>query len=99
MRSFNWLLLLAAFVGTVYAANETIFTLRNAANTADVFKVDADWDAALLSILVMLTVDAAHLLGYTVGRFRRRPVHPPLPEDRPLSIAQITYTYQALIRR
>ena len=54
----------------------------------------ADWDAALLSVLVILTVDTAHLLGYTVGRLRRRPVHPPLPEDRPLSIAQITYTYQ-----
>jgi len=56
----------------------------------------AHWDGALLSFLVNLTVDTAHAFGYTAGRLRRRPVHALLPTDRPLSMAQITYTYQPL---
>ena len=52
--------------------------------------------AALLAPLVSLTVDLANLVGYTAGRFRRRPVPDPLPTDRPLSIAQVTFTYQPI---
>ena len=52
--------------------------------------------AALLAPLVSLTVDLANLTGYAVGRWRRRPVAAPLPPDRPLSVAQVTYTYQPI---
>jgi glycosyltransferase involved in cell wall biosynthesis len=52
--------------------------------------------AALLAPLVSLTVDLANLAGYITGRVRRRPMPSPLPTDRPLSIAQVTYTYQPI---
>jgi glycosyltransferase involved in cell wall biosynthesis len=56
----------------------------------------ADVPAAQLAPLVNLIVDAAHLVGYAVGRARRRPVHAALPAERRLSVAQITYTYQPI---
>ena len=56
----------------------------------------ARWQPGLLSPVVSLTVDLANLTGYTAGRRRRRPRAAPLPNDRPLSIAQVTYTYQPI---
>jgi len=56
----------------------------------------ASWRAGLLSPVFSLVVDLANLSGYTVGRLRRRPVPNPLPTDRALSVAQITYTYQPI---
>jgi glycosyltransferase involved in cell wall biosynthesis len=52
--------------------------------------------AAVFAGDVMLTVDVAHVLGYTAGWLRRRPRPAPLPTDRPLSVAQITYTYKPI---
>ncbi len=52
--------------------------------------------AALFAGDVMLAVDLAHVLGYAAGWLRRRPQPPRLPTDRPLSIAQITYTYRPI---
>lgn len=57
---------------------------------------EAGWYAAFLSPAVTLTVDLAHVLGYLAGFVRRRPRPGYLPGDRPLSIAQITYTYQPI---
>jgi glycosyltransferase involved in cell wall biosynthesis len=56
----------------------------------------AEWLAALVSPGVSLTVDAAHLVGYSRGFLRHRPAPPRLPADRPLSVAQVTYTYRPL---
>ncbi len=56
----------------------------------------AGWLAALVSPGVSLTVDAAHVLGYSLGFLRHRPGPPRLPVDRPLSVAQVTYTYRPL---
>jgi glycosyltransferase involved in cell wall biosynthesis len=52
--------------------------------------------AAIFAGDVMLTVDVAHVLGYTAGWLRRRPRPARLPTDRPLSVAQITYTYKPI---
>lgn len=52
--------------------------------------------AASLASDVMLTVDLAHVVGYTAGWLRRRPRPARLPTDRPLSVAQITYTYKPI---
>ena len=57
---------------------------------------DADWWPSLISPGILLTVDLAHIAGYTLGLLRRRPRPPLLPTNRPLSIAQITYTYATL---
>jgi glycosyltransferase involved in cell wall biosynthesis len=57
----------------------------------------AEWPAALLSPVVNLVVDCAHVLGYSVGRLRRRPRAAPLPADRPLSVAQVTYSYRPVV--
>ncbi len=52
--------------------------------------------AATLAGDIALTTDLAHVLGYTIGWLRRRPRPAPLPLDRPLSVAQVTYTYQPI---
>jgi glycosyltransferase involved in cell wall biosynthesis len=41
-----------------------------------------------------LIMDLANFVGYLAGWRRRRPRPAPLSADRPLSIAQVTYTYQ-----
>jgi len=56
----------------------------------------AEWPTALVAPVVNLTVDFAHLFGYLAGWFRRRPQPASLPADRPLSFAQVTYTYQPI---
>jgi glycosyltransferase involved in cell wall biosynthesis len=56
----------------------------------------ADWHPALLAPAVSLTVDLANFLGYLLGFLRSRPRPRPLPVHRPLSIAQITYTYKPI---
>jgi len=56
----------------------------------------AEKRVAVRAPLVNLVVDAAHLVGFAQGWRRRRPLPPPLPTGRPLSIAQITYTYQPI---
>ncbi len=64
--------------------------------TARARRRGASWEAALLAPLVNLTVDAAHVCGYIAGWFRRRPRPAPMPKDRPLSFAQVTYTYRPI---
>ncbi len=64
--------------------------------TARAQRRGAGWLAALVSPGVSLTVDAAHLLGYSLAFLRHRPAPPRLPADRPLSVAQVTYTYRPL---
>ena len=64
--------------------------------TARARRRGGEWPAALLSPLVSMTVDAAHVLGYTIGCLRRRPGPARLPTEQPLSVAQITYTYQPI---
>lgn len=56
----------------------------------------AEWVASLVAPGVSLTVDSAHLIGYSLGFLRHRPRAGPLPADRPLSVAQVTYTYRPL---
>jgi glycosyltransferase involved in cell wall biosynthesis len=65
-------------------------------DTARARRRQAEWPAALLAPVVNLTVDFANLFGYLAGWFRRRPKPSPLPADRPLSFAQVTYTYQPI---
>lgn len=57
---------------------------------------EAGWWPSLISPGISLTVDLAHIAGYTLGLLRRRPRPPLLPANRPLSIAQISYTYQPM---
>jgi glycosyltransferase involved in cell wall biosynthesis len=57
---------------------------------------DAEWWPSLIAPGISLAVDLAHISGYTLGLLRRRPRPPLLPTNRPLSIAQITYTYQPI---
>ncbi len=64
--------------------------------TARAARRGAAFYPSLLAPGVALTVDLAHIAGYTLGILRRRPWVPLLPTDRPLSIAQITYTYQPI---
>ena len=54
----------------------------------------ADWHSALLAPGISAIVDFAHVIGYLAGRARSRPRPARLPADRPLSIAQVTYTYR-----
>jgi len=51
------------------------------------------WTAALAPA-ASLAVDLGNLTGYLAGWMRARPRPARLPEQRPLSIAQVTYTYQ-----
>jgi glycosyltransferase involved in cell wall biosynthesis/GT2 family glycosyltransferase len=51
---------------------------------------------AVSAVEVSFLVDVAHGLGYSVGRLRRRPRPHVVPANRPLSIAQVTYTYQPI---
>jgi glycosyltransferase involved in cell wall biosynthesis len=74
------------FLLLVYWARYTIRARRR----------DAEWWPSLISPGISLTVDLAHITGYTLGLLRRRPRPPLLPTNRPLSIAQITYTYATL---
>ncbi len=46
--------------------------------------------------LINFTVDLAHILGYSIGYLRRRPAVPHVATGRPLSVAQLTYTYQPI---
>lgn len=64
--------------------------------TARARRRGAEWLSSLISPAISLTVDLAHIAGYTLGFLRRRPRPPLLPTDRPLSIAQITYSYQPI---
>jgi glycosyltransferase involved in cell wall biosynthesis len=56
----------------------------------------ARWRPGLLAPAISLVVDAANLTGYMRGRLRRRPRPSALPMDRPLSLTQVTYTYQPI---
>jgi glycosyltransferase involved in cell wall biosynthesis len=56
----------------------------------------AEWFPAFLAPAVSLTVDLAHLVGYSLGFTKRRPRPATLPTKRPLSVAQVTYTYRPI---
>ncbi len=71
-----------------------IYWLRYAARAR---RRGAGLHASFTSPAISLTIDLAHIAGYTLGLLRRRPRPPLLPADRPLSIAQITYTYQPIV--
>jgi glycosyltransferase involved in cell wall biosynthesis len=57
---------------------------------------NAEWPTALLSPGVSLTVDVGNFAGYIAGSLRHRPRPASLPTGRPLSVAQITYTYKPI---
>ncbi len=56
----------------------------------------AEWEPSFLAPAVSLTVDFAHVIGYSLGFTKRRPRPIKLPTERPLSIAQVTYTYRPI---
>lgn len=66
---------------------------RHAARTR---RRGVEWPVALLAPLANLVVDAAHVVGYTEGRLEYRPTPDLSPASRPLSIAQLTYTYRPI---
>ena len=76
------------FVGLI-VAYWTRYTLRAR-------RRGADWYASLIAPGVSATVDVAHLIGYSLGVLHHRPRPAGLPTHRPLSIAQVTFTYRPI---
>jgi|GEM_PF-236098 len=83
-----------AWAGLAYAPLAALYWARYVSRAR---RRGARWPAALLAPLAMLTVDAAHVIGYSAGLLRRRPRPGKLPDWRPLSVAQVTYTYKPIV--
>ena len=64
--------------------------------TARALRRGADWYASLISPGVSAIVDISHLIGYSLGFLHHRPRPRRLPTDRPLRVAQVTYTYKPI---